>query len=71
MIGCYVPLSEKDEGVQMLIERLLENRPKETLIVVVRDLNTVLDCPQDRQGEIISVKMKEYSLSCATKHYVT
>ena len=57
------------EEAQRLVMAALEGAPAGTVPLVVGDLNTNLDFPQDRQEEILSATMRERGMCCASTYF--
>ena len=70
VVGGYIPPSERDGSTQRSIEELVASRPEGSRPLVLANLNADLDCPRDRQEEIIAGGTARHGLVCATRHFV-
>ena len=50
---------------------MIKDRPKDTLPLVLGDLNANLEYPRGRQEEIMSSGMKTMGIGCTTRHFLT
>ena len=68
IIGCYLPPSEKDAETARRAEKLITERPRGSMSLVLGNLNSNLDFPWDRQEEILSTGIWKEGLGCPTRH---
>jgi len=74
VVGCYIPPCERGEGggeTTKKVEQMIKDRPKDTLPLVLGDLNANLEYPRGRQEEVMSSGMKAVGIGCATRHFLT
>ena len=70
VVGAYVAPSDRDGSIARRIEELIALRPKDLQALILANLNADLDCPRDRQEEILAGGMARYGLVCASRHFV-
>ena len=54
VVGAYIAPSDRDGSIARRIEELVTARPKDLQPFVLANLNANLDCPRDRQEEILA-----------------
>ena len=69
VVGCYLPLSDREGKAQRLVEQALRDKLTGTLPLVIGDLNANLDAPRSRQEEVLVQDTEEHGLGCAPRHF--
>ena len=67
VVGCYLPPSDKGGEAQRLAMAALEGAPVGSIPLIIGDLNSDLDFPQDRQEEVLSATVRERGMRCASR----
>ena len=66
-VGCYLPPSDKGGEARRLAMAALRAAPEGSKPLLIGDLNSDLDFPQNRQEEILAADLEEQGLRCATR----
>ena len=72
VIGCYFPPSESgaDRATTFAaVERLMQQTPKDSILMVLGDLNANLDEPRNEQEAQVAAAMDSKGLACAMRHF--
>ena len=70
-VGCYLPPTDVEGRARRTVEAALAAQPRGTRLLLMGDLNADLDCPRDRQEEILASDLAGRGLRCMTGHFVT
>ena len=71
-IGCYLPPSESgadSASTYAAVEQLMQQAPKESILMVLGDLNVNLDEPRNEQEAQVAAAMDSKGLACAMRHF--
>lgn len=69
VVGYYLPFSDKG-ATQRLVTAALDRAPVGSFLLIVGDLNSNLDFPQDGHEEILRNAVRERSIRCALRLYL-